>query len=459
MFWSPRIGKSFGTILSIQNSGFAQTKIVVVAPYGVCGQWARLLEAYGLRVTRLYEHPNMKAVELLNGAHVVVVNYQRMPQQAATWGGKPMSLADVLKSWGPDMLVIDESHYIVAPGGSWANAVRHLAWHTPWVRCLSGTPAPNHYGNLWGQMAALNPDAFGWSYKQYADRWLILDNLYKSRVLAYRNLDEELKPLLNQFCSFVRRDDVFGPDQWIVNVRELELPPKAARLYAKLAREWLIDDEDENLKVDGLHILKRLVRLQQLASGYIVDDEENVERELHTTLIDAVLTDLDEIIATGEKAIVFHRFTWEATQLAKRIKNCRLFILNGATPSHEREIMQQAIENDEGPIVGIVQTQAGGIGVSYAKSAYALIMSQSFSFVQEQQARDRIYAIQNGVVVPRHLMYYRALGTVHEFIAEALEIKLDMHDQLTRINRSDMAFGSKSGRHKLKIDNAPALGV
>jgi hypothetical protein len=228
-----------------------------------------------------------------------------------------------------------------------------------------------------------------------------------------------------------------------------------------LAREWLIDDEDERLKVDGLHILKRLVRLQQLASGYIVDDEDNLERELHTILVDAVEADLDEIIATGEKAIVFHRFTWEAIQLAERLrrKSCRLFILNGATPSADREAMQQAIEHDADSVIGIVQTQAGGIGVSYARSAYALIMSQSFSFVQEQQARDRIYALDKGAVVPRHLMYYRVLGTIHEFIAEALENKLNMHDQLTRISRSDMAFGTHASRHKKRIDNAPALGV
>jgi superfamily II DNA or RNA helicase len=465
LFWSPRIGKTFGSMLSLQAGVPRLRHGIVVSPYGVCGQWARLLEGAGYHVVRLYDVPSANAISVLSDANdtgkatIAVVNYQRLPASVLSKN----TLGDVLLSWGADALIIDESHYIVSASGHWAKAVRNLAWNIPWVRCLTGTPVPNHYGNLWGQLAALNPDAFGWHYKHFADRWLILDNLFRSRVLGYRNLDEELIPLIKQYCGFVRRDDVFGPDQWLVNTRELELPVKAARLYAKLAREWLIDDESEALKVDGSHILTRLIRLQQIASGFIQDDLTGEIRQIHSAKLDAVEVDLGEIIATGEKAIVFHRFLWEGEELVKRLQGkVRVLVVRGDTSSDDRDAMQHAINNDPGPIVAVVQTQSGGIGVDYSSAAYALFMSQSFSFVQEEQAKVRIYEQRNGVVIPKHLMYYRAMGTVDEFIAERIDLKQESHDNLTQINRHDMAFGSHANkriRPKQKLDIIPELAV
>jgi hypothetical protein len=351
-------------------------------------------------------------------------------------------------------MIVDESHYIVSPSGGWARCVRRLAQQTvPWVRLLSGTPAPNHYGNLWGQLAALNPDEFGWSYKAFADRWLILNPVFPSQVDGYRDLDT-LEPLLKAYCSFKRRDEVFGPDDWITNVVEVDMPPQASRQYARLAREWLIDDPDDNLLVEAGHILTRMTRLQQLASGYLVDDTTGDERLVHTAKLDVCVADHERLIAAGEKAVIFHRFRWEGRELEARLRGkCRLLVINGDVSAEQRDEVQRAIEEDAGPIIAIVQTQSGGIGVSYRNAAYCSFFSQSFSFVQEEQARDRIYVPGS----PRFVTWYRTMGTVDEFIAERLELKLTMHDNLTRIDRSEIAFGSYTPK-RIKLKKAQLTG-
>jgi hypothetical protein len=449
LFWQPRVGK---TLVAVRSLPPGLLRGVVVAPYGVCPIWKRYLADAGYGVIPIYERPNSEALDLLKTAYasdepvVALTNYQRLPQLAASFGGgKGAPLSDLLAAWKPGALVIDESHMIASPSARWARAVRSLAWSAPWVRCLSGTPAANHYGSLWGQLSALDPDEWGHFYREFRERYLVCDAVWPSQVVGYKNVDE-LRARLQRVCSIVRRADVFGPDMWEPEVREVELPRKAMHLYRKLAREWLIDDPDARLFVDGSHILTRLLRLQQIASGYVVP-ESGDETPVHAAKIDAAVADLGEIVASGEKAIVFHRFTWEGTQLLERLSGfgCPVLRINGAVPAAERDAITARVERESGAMVVLVQTQSGGVGISFAEAAYALVLSQSFSFVAEEQARDRIFKPN----ATRHVMYYRVTGTVDEFIAEALERKLDMHTALIHLDREDMAFGTVSRRRRL----------
>lgn len=451
IFWETRLGKTGAGTQSLAIGVPDLRRGVVTAPYGVCPWWSRSLADAGYTPIPLYEIDLKDALDALRAAGpraVAVTNYQRLPMTAAhrtrprAGDVVPVSLGEVLRAWGPDAMIVDESHMIASPSSKRGRQVRELAWQIPWVRCLSGTPAPNNWGDLWGSLAALDPVQWGYFYAGFADRWLLRDAVYH-RVYAYRD-PEEFRALVAACSSFLRREDVFGPDQWVINTREVEMPALAAKRYAQLAREWLIEDNDERLLVDGSHILTRLVRLQQIASGYIVGDDA-VERDLHHAKIDMVEGDLHEIVASGQKAIVFHRFTWEGKQMEQRAKRlkCPVYIINGNVPAHERDHIVQQVSAGEGPIVAIVQTQSGGVGIDFSEATYALVMSQGFSFVDERQARDRIF--KPGV--PRHVMYYQTQGTVDEFIAQVQDVKSFMHNDLLHFDRNDMAFG-KTRKHK-----------
>ena len=414
----------------------------------MCRPWANLARDLGYDVIELFSVPTREAIEALRSATgrptIAIVNFARLRFNAAMKGTQALSLADVLLFWRPEAFIIDESHNIVSPSAKWARGVRKIAWETPWVRCLSGTPTPNHYGNLWGQLSALDPTEWGYTYAPFRDRWLVCDAMFTDKVIGYRDLPV-LRDRALSYCSVVRREDVFGVDEWITGTREIDLPEKAERLYERLAREWLIEDPDERLLVDGSHILTRLVRLQQIASGYVVGDD-GIERPVHTAKIDAVLDDLAEIIESGEKSIIFHKFTWEGRTLLEAIRKkyprVPVLAFSGTTSSAEREHVTDTIEGYAGSAVAVVQTQAGGVGISFARSAYAQIMTQGFSFVAERQARDRIYKPNT----PRHLMYYRVNGTVDEAIADALQAKTNLHEAVMNIDRRELAFGKKKAR-------------
>ena len=146
---------------------------------------------------------------------------------------------------------------------------RRLAWHADGVRILTGTPVPNHYGSLWGQMVGLDQTEWFGSYEAFAQRYLIRDSMFPSIIHGYQN-EKELYAKIRRFATIVRREDVFGPDTWQEVRRAVRLPAKAAKTYYKLAKEWFID---EPVTLDVTHTLARMTRLHQLTSGFLPDLE------------------------------------------------------------------------------------------------------------------------------------------------------------------------------------------
>ena len=441
LFWSPRTGKTRAAIESMIKAG--KTSAVVVTPLSTCPQWADLLEVYGFTVLRGYSMPRpalLKALRTAAPKTIVVASWRRIGSQTPDERKQKRKSAvlNALLSFNAQAVILDESHNMASASATQAKAARQLAWNASWVRLLTGTPAPNHYGSLWGQLVALDREQFCSSFEKFACRYLIRDTMFRNRVLGHLStVESHLQPLMIPFVSFVRRADVFGPDKFIETVRAIEMPGAAKTLYKKLASKWLIDDPALALNVDATQVLKRLIRLQQVAAGYVPADD-GVIHALHEAKLDAVEEDLEQIVNSNEKAVVFHRFRWEGAQLLARARKLGVpvYEISGDTPVVERATCIAAMESP-GAKIAIVQTRSGGVGISFAEVPYQLVISQSFSFTDEEQAHDRTYKPK----IARFVTYYRMAETVDFFIADVLETKTNIHTAVANADHAAMAFG------------------
>jgi SNF2 family DNA or RNA helicase len=219
----------------------------------------------------------------------------------------------------------------------------------------------------------------------------------------------------------------------------VELPSKARDAYNTLARDWLYYHEQGNVLAD--HTLKRLIRFQQLTSGYL-RSEDGEDIPMHTAKIDAVISDLGEIIESGEKAVIFHRFTWEGDQYEQALRRCFPGVLvgriSGATSPDGRSRFVENFANEPGGAIGVLQTQAAGVGISFAEATHVFFVSQSFSHTDETQARDRVYKPGHN----RCITYVRAADTVDEFIASVLDRKAGIHESVTHADVREMVYGN-----------------
>jgi SNF2 family DNA or RNA helicase len=240
--------------------------------------------------------------------------------------------------------------------------------------------------------------------------------------------------MLDRCSRSYRREDVFGPDTWVENVRTFDLPNKARKHYDIIVKDWILKAEDEGLDLTLTHALSRMLRLQQLTSGYLPGDAG--PQLVHTEKIDLVMGDLNDIIEAGEKAVLFHQFTWEGLEYEERARKAgyTVFAINGSVPIEERERSIREFRNAK-TAVFVIQTQAGGIGIDLATSQHALFVSQSYSFAAETQARDRIYS--PGQV--RTVTYYRASRSIDQYIAHIIETKQSVHDAVRSSRIQDIA--------------------
>lgn len=401
---------------------------LVVCPLKVGPTWMRELAAQGLTPVDCFSISMAKGLlELPRRGVVFIINWNKFWRMAD----------DLIALAHLKFFTADESHNAKSAGSKQGKAYRRIGKRVEWLLPLTGTPAPNHYGELWGQSAPMNTD-WGSSYEQFAKRFLIRDTMFPSRILGHRNV-EELQRMLLRDWHFVRRGDVFGEDNWQYDLRAIDLPPAAHKMYDTLVKDWLVQDPDYT--VDAAHILKRLIRLQQLCSGYTTSElGENVD--IHTAKLDAVEADLSEIIASKEKALIFHVFKWESEKYAS-LANSMLGpegccgVVNGETSAAECDDFVQRFRAHSGPAIGIIQIRSGGVGLDFAEATHGLRVSRSFSFIDDEQSINRIWKPHT----PRVVTDYRITRSVDGFIAAALSTKRSIHESVTSANVEAMAYG------------------
>lgn len=446
IFCAPRTGKTRVAIESLKNwhaadyQGAPPRHTLVSCPLVVGPQWTEQLEAHGFGVFEAYRYSTARVNAYLTARpldEVIVINDDKLAACEAA-----------LKKWSVDAFIFDESHRMRGVSAKRARAARRIAWKASWVRLLTGTPAPNHYGDLWGQLAAIDPLLWGSAYGHFAEKYLIREPMF-DKVIGHRNV-EELQANLLRCATIKRRDDIFGPDSWQIVTRKVALPESVMRQYRELADRWVLSDPD----ISTGNILTRLLRLQQITSGYLpVDAQAPYENDnlvntgdlgftqLHTAKEDAVIGDLEEIVFSREKAVVFHRFRREGARLFERIEaeypKAYTDRIYGDTPTAERAAIVKDFANHRGPAVVVVQTQSGGVGISFAEATHALFASCDFNFADHEQARDRIYKPSHS----RCVTYYTVPGTIDTYILYCLRQKRRIHESVTRADLESMVNG------------------
>jgi hypothetical protein len=448
---SPRLGKTMAEAVGMRGAFdyFDTRRGLVSAPLRVLPIWRDWLIRCDLDPIDGYSMPTAQVADLLkrkpNG--VLLLNHDRLGNVRRSASGNPTkraALLDPMLRWlGGGCFIADEAHMLSTPSSNRGRASRRLAAAAAWVRTLTGTPAPNHLGNVWGQLVGLDANAFG-TYGDFKARFLIVNPRFESQVIGYRNIDE-LRALLLNYVTLVRREDVFGPDHWQEVIRELELPPAARALYDRLARDWML----EELNLNTTNILSRMTRFQQLTSGFLPDASmgEGGLREIHRAKINAILGDLGEPMAAGQKAVIFHRFLWEAAELRKELTSwgVAVYKIDGTVGAAETASIVANFRIIPRPTVVTIQLQAGGSGLDLSEADHVLFASESFSFVDFEQARDRAFKPGKPRVVGR----YHMRDTVDEYIMDLLSRKQNLHNALRHADKERMVFGRATRRKSI----------
>ena len=192
-------------------------------------------------------------------------------------------------------IVLDESARIKDPTTKTAQSLFKLRPYSTKRIIITGTPVANKPVDLWSQFFFLDGGALlGGDFKEFKAR-------YNEKNPDYSEALTELKNTIAEHSIRRCKDEVLElPEKKFVNVY-VTLKGEQLRLYSQLREELRIEvqDMDGNTIIDEAeNILKKLLRLTQIASNPVLMDKGYKEVPAKFDVLEGLLKDL---ISKGRK--------------------------------------------------------------------------------------------------------------------------------------------------------------
>ncbi|BDV30585.1 DEAD/DEAH box helicase [Microbacterium terricola] len=381
---------------------------LVVAPTSVLSTWrdeaARFAPDLAVRLIQSTEAKSgMPVSAAAADADVVVTSYTllRLDEPAFT-----------ALEWG--IVVLDEAQFVKNPQTRLYRAAHAL--RTPVAFAVTGTPLENTLGELWTILSLTSPGLFPSArrfreeYIKPIERGKVPENAeggpYRARRLE--RLRHRIRPFLLR-----RTKDLVATDLPPRQEQELHIELNAAHraVYdTVLQRErrkilGLLDDLDRNRFI----VFRSLTLLRMLAlAPSLVDADDGSVR---SSKLDALLEQLDEIVAEGHRTLVFSQFTSYLALVAQALdaRGIRYTSLDGSTRNRARII--EGFRTGDDPVF-LISLKAGGFGLTLTEADYVFLLDPWWNPAAEAQAVDRTHRI--GQTRPVNVYRLIAAGTIEE---------------------------------------------
>jgi len=444
VFHDPGCGKTLSTLGAfgiLHQRGDAET-MLVVCPTSVIGAW----EKDGKHL------PNANVVALTGSSAQCEAKLQRAllehregPLVAVVNLEKSWRMEHVLRAARFDMIVVDESQRIKAPGSKQSRAMHRIGKTAKYRAILTGTPTPESALDLYGQYRFLDETMLGTSHVNFTAKYAHTIELKTKagqtfpKVTINQFMLPELERIVFSRAHRVTKEDALDlPDQVDV-VLPLDLEPKAQKVYDQLAKESiaLLEDEfGEYGEILGDHVLTRLLRLSQISGGFVTNEQSGALVEISDAKRKMLKERLETHLDAGNKVVVFHRFTREGEEIRKLAaslvgtpkKPIPQPCIAGDIAAKDRAEMVHRFQTDDDARIFVAQIASAGLGITLHAACVSIFYSTGFSGAEFEQARARLHRIgQTKKVIHEHLL---ARGTVDEHVYETLMEKRSVAEEI-----------------------------
>ncbi|MDG2014448.1 MAG: C-terminal helicase domain-containing protein, partial [Pirellulaceae bacterium] len=154
---------------------------------------------------------------------------------------------------------------------------------------------------------------------------------------------------------------------------------------------------------------------------------------------------LEEVIASGQKAIVFSQWVKTIEKITSQIPEANPLEYHGKIPSKKRDGILEQFKNDPKRHVLLMSYGAGSVGLNLQFSRYVFLFDQWWNPAVEDQAINRAHRIGStgSVTVTRMI----SQGTIEERINDVLQTKRELFETVL----SDTSEPAQSGLSREEI--------
>lgn len=392
-------------------------RALIVCPLSIVGVWQQEFERFAdfpYELTIL-KGSSAKKKEMLSvipdtGLQVVVVNYE------SAW-----RIQDALEEFGAELIIADEGHKIKEARTAQAKCLHYLGDRAQYKLLLTGTLITNHELDAFSQYRYLNRKVFGDSFYRFRNTYFDMVG-YGNHIPKFRSyMQEDFLQKMHSIAFRVTKDECLDLPEIIEEVREIELEPKAMKMYQEIEKESYT--ELQNSEVSAVNVLTKLLRLSQLTGGHLTDDDGDCNA-VSTAKLAALEDIVDSMMAENKKLVIMARFVPEMNDIQEMLekKGIGYAAVRGGVKDRAEEIRR--FQEDSDCMVFIGQIAAAGLGITLTAASTMVFYSMDYSMSNFEQAKARIHRVsqKNDCLY----IYLIAKGTVDRKVLKSLRNKVDL---------------------------------
>jgi len=337
------------------------------------------------------------------------------------------SILEALVAKKFDVVAVDESTRIKTATAQRSKAVFQLGQSAKYRYILSGCPTPKDYVDIFGQYKFLDASIFGRYQTSFKNRYCIFGGFGGYELTGYRNI-EELKGLI--FTSGIRltkKECLSLPDKLFVKI-PIEMDATQASIYQEMKNKLLV--ELEGKITTAAQALSKIIRLSQITSGFLHNEDGEYQLIKSNPKIEAVLELLSE--APRDKWVIWTNFVLENKMLTQAIKEKGYSVegITGEVKETKRAQLFKDFQKKKDPAILVMQVSIGGIGIDLTAANKTIYYSNSYNFEHRIQSEDRLHRIGQD----QHVTYYDLLlkNTIDLTVLNCLRKKGNMADMLMK---------------------------
>ncbi|MFP6673370.1 MAG: DEAD/DEAH box helicase [Pirellulaceae bacterium] len=321
------------------------------------------------------------------GAPVVIANYELLIRDAD-------SLSQDASHF--DLVMLDEAQRIKNRHSQTNQVVCSIARTRSWA--LTGTPVENSLDDLVGIFEFLAPG-------------LLLPGLSARRVA----------PLVGDYILRRTKQKVLRdlPPK-LIRDAELILSPEQQVAYQVAENEGVVRLNDMGQQLTIQHVFELILRLKQICNFDPLTGT--------SSKADRLEADLEEVAASGQKAIVFSQWVATLDRLQDRLRRFGPLAYHGRIAPRRREQVLQQFREDPRAHVLLMSYGAGSVGLNLQFCNYVFLFDRWWKPAVEDQAINRAHRI--GSVGPVTVTRMLIVDTIEQRIERVLEEKRQLLQQI-----------------------------
>jgi SNF2 family DNA or RNA helicase len=401
-------------LLHERESAAGPRPSLLICPTSVVGNWLREVERFAPNLRVIVHHgiARRRGEEFAREASandLVISSY-----------GLILRDEEALSQVEWDNVVLDEAQNIKNPSAKQTQAARRIPanYHI----ALTGTPVENRLSELWSIMQFLNPGYLG-GQTDFRNRFAKPIERYQDSQATAR-LQALVKPFILRRLKTDPRVIQDLPDKLEMKVF-CNLTKEQATLYEAVVRDTMSQIEaSEGMQRRGL-VLAMLAKLKQVCNHpahFLGDGSVLPGRSGKLARLGEML---EEVIAEGDRALVFTQFTEMGELLKAHLQSLfggEVLFLHGGTPQKQRDKLVARFQQETGgPHIFILSLKAGGTGLNLTRANHVFHYDRWWNPAVENQATDRAFRIGQRRNVQVHK--YVCIGTMEEKIDALIESK------------------------------------